>query len=99
MVWDSISLNALTDPVVVDCGTITAEKYILVIWQQYVVEFAPYISKNFIIMQDPTLHPQNINKSRNLHHGLTTSQFELESNRESLEHLWHAIDSETDSST
>lgn len=52
MVWGGISLTARTDLVVIQNGTVTAERYILEILEQHVVPFAPYIGENFLLMQD-----------------------------------------------
>jgi hypothetical protein len=52
MVWGGIGLGARTELVIVDRGTLNADRYITNILQDHVVPFAPHIGDNFILMQD-----------------------------------------------
>jgi hypothetical protein len=54
MVWGGIGLGARIELVIVDMGTLNADRYILVtnILQDHVVPLAPNIDDNFILMQD-----------------------------------------------
>lgn len=52
MVWGGISLTGRTELVVINNGSLTAERYILEILDQHVMPFAPYIGQGFLLMQD-----------------------------------------------
>ena len=52
MVWAGISAEARTELVVVDRGTMNADRYVANILQEHVVPFAPFIGDNFILMHD-----------------------------------------------
>lgn len=52
MIWRSISLTPRTDPVVIDNGTITAERYIPEILEHHVIPFVCCIVKIFLPIQD-----------------------------------------------
>jgi hypothetical protein len=52
MVWGGIGLGARIELVIVDMGTLNADRYITNILQDHVVPLAPNIDDNFILMQD-----------------------------------------------
>jgi transposase len=52
MVWGGIGLAVRIELVIVDRGTLNADRYITIILQDHVVPFAPHIGDNFILMQD-----------------------------------------------
>lgn len=52
MVWAGISTEARTDLYVIPRGSLTAERYIEEILQDYVVPYAQFIGPNFILMHD-----------------------------------------------
>lgn len=52
MVWAGISMDACTELVVIDGGSLTAQRYIEEVLENYVVPFAPFIGDGFILMQD-----------------------------------------------
>jgi transposase len=52
MIWGRIGLGARTELVIVDMGTLNADRYITNFLQDHVVPFAPHIGDNFILMQD-----------------------------------------------
>lgn len=52
MVWAGISLEARTELVFVEGGSLTAHRYITDILEDHVVPFAPLIGDNFILMHD-----------------------------------------------
>jgi hypothetical protein len=52
MIWGGIGLGARTELVIVDMGTLNADRYITNFLQDHVVPFAPHIGDNFILMQD-----------------------------------------------
>lgn len=52
MVWGGINLRAKTDLHVFPRGSLTAQRYIADVLQEYVVPFAPFIGENFLFMQD-----------------------------------------------
>jgi len=52
MFWGGISLTARTDLVVINNGSLTADRYIREILQDHVIPFAPYIGENFLFQHD-----------------------------------------------
>lgn len=52
MVWAGISMEACTELVFIDGGSLTAQRYIEEILANHVVPFAPFIGDGFILMQD-----------------------------------------------
>jgi hypothetical protein len=52
MVSGGISLEARTELVIVEHGSITARRYITECLQDHVVPYAEFIGENFILMQD-----------------------------------------------
>lgn len=52
MVWAGISSQARTELYIVPRGSLTADRYINEILQDYVVPYAPFIGENFTLMQD-----------------------------------------------
>lgn len=52
MVWGGISLQAHTELVIIDGGSLTSDRYITEILEPHVVPFAPFIGEQFIFMQD-----------------------------------------------
>lgn len=52
MVWAGISMEACTDLVFIDEGSLTAHRYIEEILADHIVPFAPFIGDNFVLMQD-----------------------------------------------
>ena len=52
MVWGGIGLGARTELVVIDGGTLTADRYITDILQDHVVPFTPHIGENLVLTQE-----------------------------------------------
>lgn len=52
MVWAGISFEARTQLVVLDRGSMTADRYVTDILQEHVVPYAPFIGNSFILMHD-----------------------------------------------
>lgn len=52
MVWAGISMAAHTELYLVPRGSVTAERYINEILEDYVVPYAPFIGNNFLLMHD-----------------------------------------------
>ena len=52
MVWAGISMDACTELVVVENGTLTADRYINECLANHVVPFRPFIGDNFLLMHD-----------------------------------------------
>lgn len=52
MVWAGISMEACTELVVINRGSLTAQRYIEEVLANYVVPFAPFIGDDFVLMQD-----------------------------------------------
>lgn len=55
--WAGISYHSRTDLVPLH-GTMTAQKYIRNILEEYVITFAPFIGENFILMQGNSTRPR-----------------------------------------
>lgn len=52
MVWAGVSFNARTDLVLVENGSLTADRYITQCLAEHVVPYAEFVGPNFILMQD-----------------------------------------------
>lgn len=52
MLWGGISLRGRTELVVVNQGTMTADRYIRDILEEHVVPYAPFVGPDFILMHD-----------------------------------------------
>lgn len=52
MVWGGISLEARTDLVTLQGGSLNADRYIREYVEQHVVPYMPFIRENFLLMQD-----------------------------------------------
>lgn len=52
MVWGGISLEARTELVVLERGTITADRYIRDCLESHIVPYAPFKGPEFMLMQD-----------------------------------------------
>ena len=52
MLWGGISLTGHTDLVLLDGGSLTADRYIKNILEPHVVPYAPFIGNDFLLMHD-----------------------------------------------
>lgn len=52
MVWAGISMYAKTELVILDHGTMTADRYVNQCLADHVIPFAPFIGDNFVLMHD-----------------------------------------------
>jgi len=52
MVWAGVSLHARTNLVLIENGSLTAERYINQCLAEHVIPYAEFVGENFILMQD-----------------------------------------------
>ena len=93
MIWGGISPTARTDLVLLNNGTINAERYILDVLQDHVVPFAPYVGPNFLLMQDNARpHTARIVQNYLQEVGINTMDWPARSRDfNPTEHLWDTI--------